>query len=212
MTTIQPPIGILGGTFDPVHLGHLHIALCVLKQTLVNKVLFLPCYQPVHRLIPHASVQERIAMIQLAIKNVPNLSLDTHEIDRKGPSYMIDTLTSLRTDYPYTPLSLILGIDVYQNITSWKRYQALLDYAHLLIINRRDFIFKQHPNSWLQKHETDQLGDLTTSLAGRILFLDISACDISATLIRQRIKDHKDISDLVPLNVAEYIRVHQLYL
>ncbi|MBA2653825.1 MAG: nicotinate-nucleotide adenylyltransferase [Gammaproteobacteria bacterium] len=207
---IADPLGILGGTFDPIHNGHLQIAASIIDATSVNTIKFMPCYLPVHRPEPESIVNDRVAMIKLALES-SSLSLDEREIRRKSPSYMIDSLISLREDFPLHPLCLILGADAYQNIITWKKWQELLEYAHLIIINRPHFPFKLHPHPLLAKHETQNPNDIRTHLAGSILFLAIPPCPISATSIRQKIKNNEDITALVPRKVADYIHQHDLY-
>jgi nicotinate-nucleotide adenylyltransferase len=210
MGKLQPPLGILGGTFDPIHQGHLYIADCAFKQTPIKKIKIIPCYQPVHRSPPKASVEDRVAMVKLAIQGIPYLELDELEINRKGLSYTIDTLTTLRKNYPLAPISLILGTDAYQSITTWRRWQELLDYSHLLVLKRPHFIFS-HTNHWLAEREAKDRQDLVSQKAGKIFFIEIPSNTISSTQVREKIKKGVDISCLVPIKVATYIKEHHLY-
>lgn len=130
------PIGILGGTFDPVHFGHLRTAL-ELKQILdLQEIKFLPCHTPVHKELPSAHPHHRIAMLQLAIANESGFALDDRELRRATPSYMIETLTSLRQELNDTPLILIMGSDAFTNLPTWKNWQQLLDMAHIAVAIR----------------------------------------------------------------------------
>lgn len=205
------PLGILGGTFDPIHLGHLHIAYYVLQETPVKKIGFVPSYQPVHRSSPLASADDRTKMIKLAIKNTPEFYVDTREIERETPSFMIDTLMSLRKDFPQTPLVLILGMDAYLNLPAWKDWQDLLNYAHIVVVNRPSIELSSHPNAWLKKHEQSNPHVLTEKLAGNVLLIETPPSSITATEIRKRIRDQKSILEWVPESVARYIDQHHLY-
>src|SRR5579864_366976 len=118
MDHIQKPIGILGGTFDPIHFGHLRSALELHQALDLAEVRLIPCYQPVHRKSPIASPEQRLAMVRKAVENEPALQVDSCEIQRKGPSYMIDTLLTLHKKLPHTPLCLIMGIDALLNFPS----------------------------------------------------------------------------------------------
>jgi nicotinate-nucleotide adenylyltransferase len=206
----QEPIGIVGGTFDPIHKGHIHIALTTLEKTPITTIHFLPCYQPVHRRPPQTLLQDRLEMIRLAIKPYPAFVLDKREIIRSGPSYMIDTLISLREAYPERSLGLILGADAYLHLPEWKSWQLLLEYAHLIVISRIS-VEIINPIHWLQKRETRDSKRITQTLAGSILLLETSVYLVSATLVRQRIKHHQPIVDLVPGEVVNYIKKHHLY-
>lgn len=202
------PIGILGGTFDPIHLGHIYIALAVLEKLKLQEIKFLPCYQPVHRNLPSASPKDRVAMINIGIKDYNSFTVDEREFRRGGPSYMIDTLISLRNEYPTTPLCLILGMDAYSNIQTWKRWQELLEYAHFIVVTRPCL----HPSvQALKPFETSEKAKLFEQLSGSILFLDIKPCDITATEIRRRIKEKQEVTPLLPPGVYDYILEHRLY-
>lgn len=209
---IEQPVGILGGTFDPIHNGHLYIASSIHQKLLIKEIKFTPCYVPVHRDIPHTSTKDRITMINLALENYPHFTLDQREILRQEPSFMIDTLTSFRNEYTQSPLCLILGADAYLKIPSWKKWKELLDYAHFVVVNRPSYDFKQHPNAWLESKEITETQFLFENLNGGVFFLNISPSLISATVIRQKILHHETIADLVPFNVANYIEQHELYL
>jgi len=123
----QQPIGILGGTFDPVHNGHIQLAQAILKKLPLEKILFIPCYQPVHRGKPIATPQQRLNMLRLVTDTEPKFAISEAEINRQGPSYMIDTLAELKKLYPYNPLCLTLGMDAFAKLDTWHQWQQLLD-------------------------------------------------------------------------------------
>lgn len=207
-------IGILGGTFDPIHNGHLHIATSLLKQLPLDEVRFLPCFTPVHRAAPIASPQDRLAMLRLACANLPNITIDEHEIHRQGPSYMIDTLRELKKEQPNDHFCLILGQDSFNFFDLWFEWQSILDYCHLIIVNR------PHSNNEFNKTlqqfiiEFRSLNSNSLSLLpnGKIFFCEISPLDISATQLRRQLnKKHYDEKAISPL-VLQYIIQHRLYL
>lgn len=130
-------IGILGGTFDPIHFGHLRTALDVVEDLNLQQLRFIPCGEPPHRDQPHASPAQRLAMVQLAIASESRFMVDAREIQRGGPSYMVETLESLRQELgEQQSLGLIVGLDAFAALDSWYRWQDLIDLAHLIIMTR----------------------------------------------------------------------------
>lgn len=206
---INPAIGILGGTFDPIHNGHLYIANSVAEQLSIPTIKFIPCYQPVHRRATEASVNDRVAMLMLALAKHPQFELDLREIERQGPSYMIDTLKSLRQDYPGSPLNLLLGADAFENITSWTSWTELLDYGNFIVINRLNYAIRM-PDPFFEDKLILNSQDLQT-LHGQVYKFEIEPCEISATQVREALKNQKDINNLVPKDVADFIHEQHLY-
>lgn len=213
MNKLHPPIGILGGTFDPIHQGHIHLALELLSELKFECIKFLPCYQPVHRSMPVTTPEDRVQMIKIAIKDQPQLSLDLREIERAGPSYMIDTLISLRNELPNTPLCLILGLDSFNHIDTWKCWKELLVYAHFIVVNRPSVQLTQNSDilKIFEQHQINDKRQLSLHVAGGILFVNIVPSPISATEIRHRIQAKLPVAQLLPHGVAEYIHDHDLY-
>lgn len=210
---LKQAMGILGGTFDPIHFGHLRTALELLQSLSLAHVRLLPCYQPVHRKQPSASPEDRLAMVQAAIHHTSGLVVDTTEIDRKGPSYTIDTLNHLRTENPHTPFCLIMGIDALLGFPSWHQWQSILELAHLVIAHRPLYHLPQTGvvATLLKERLTHDKKTLHESLAGRILLHPVTALDISATDIRKQIAQGKSPQFLLPDAVAEYIKTHGVY-
>lgn len=210
---LHKPIGILGGTFDPIHNGHIELALQILQQTPVETIKLLPCFQPVHKERLYASAIDRVAMIEIAIRSYPDLQLDRTEIERGGASYMIDTLTSLSMRLPLTPLCLILGQDAFSRFSSWKRWIDLFSLAHIIVANRPDShpVYPSELAAQVEQRRIDDPQLLTKQLAGSILWVDIPPIAISATKIRSRIHTRQSIEDLVPQDIDTYIYEHHLY-
>lgn len=209
----KQPIGILGGTFDPIHQGHLQIALIALQQLHLQKIHFIPCFQPPHRNQPIASPNDRLAMVKLAIGNNTAFNADDREIKRGNISYTIDTLKSLRQDYPDTPLCLIIGTDAFQKLQQWHHWKELIDYAHLVVMHRQTDQPKQADIfTWAQSHATEDISDLSHYRKGVIYFLMITPILISATKIRNKIKTRsQNLKNELPKKVLDYIKTHHLY-
>lgn len=207
------PIGILGGTFDPIHMGHLRMAIELQGAFNLSKVHIIPCLQPVHRKLPSASAEQRLAMVKCAVAHEPSLIADDREIRRKGPSYMVDTLQQMREELPNTPLCLLLGIDAFLGFASWHRYNEILDIAHIVIAHRPQY---QLPESGIiaemvkKKRQTDT-SFIHQHLAGGILLWPVTALDISATDIRKQIAMGKNPRYLLPDDVYQYIQQHGVY-
>ena len=208
---MEQPLGIFGGTFDPVHLGHLHIALMAQKHLNLAKVKLIPCYQSPARLAPIASPTDRANMIKLAIASYHLLSLDERELMRPQVSYTIETLKSLRHEFPATPLVLIIGSDAFATLTSWHAWRKILDYAHLAVVNRPKTPLSDI-GGFLSQYQTLDFLDFHQYLNGRILVIDLAALEISSSQIRKLLREKKDITSLVTKEVAEYIKQHNLYV
>ena len=206
-------IGILGGTFDPIHFGHLRMALELYESLNLAKVHIIPCYQPVHRKLPIASAQQRLEMTICATASEPALFVDPREIQRQSPSYTIDTLREMRAEMPSTPFCLLLGIDAFLGFTSWHSWEEILTHTHLVVAHRPQY---QIPTSGvlaelMQKRLQYDSSFLHENLAGGILFHPITALEISATDIRKQIAMGKNPRYLLPNDVYEYIKSHKTY-
>lgn len=213
---IANPIGILGGTFDPIHLGHIHLASVIKQQCALQSVRILPCNQsPLKNHQPIASPMQRIAMIKLAIAKYDYLMMDDREIQRQGISYMVDTLQSLRAELTKIPLCLIMGIDAFVQFDSWHRWQEIPELVHLIIANRPNApMLQQNPviTKLFNSRRIDNPELLKTKAAGFILFTDIKPLPIAAIDIRKLIKEHGNASNLLAPTVWQYIVEHKLYL
>lgn len=201
-------IGIYGGTFDPVHYGHLRTALEVMENLALQSVRFIPCRVPPHRRQPRFSAQQRRRFLELALADAPGFILDTRELDRPGPSYMVDTLTSLRREVGEQPLCLILGLDAFLGLPGWHRWQSLFDLAHLVVMDRPGYWPEWQP-PLLERVEhlgTADPQELRRVPAGRIYFTRVTRLDISGTLIRRCLKQGRDPRYLLPDAVLDLIK------
>jgi nicotinate-nucleotide adenylyltransferase len=206
-------IGLLGGTFDPIHFGHLRTALELREALELSEVRLIPCYLPVHRKIPIASAIDRLEMVKCAIEKENDLVADDCEIKRKAPSYSIDTVLELKKKYPGRPLCLIMGIDALLGFPSWHRYEDILSEAHLIIAHRPQY---QLPKTGIVadllkqrlKHHSDALKD---KKGGNIMLHPVTPLEISATDIRKQIAIGKNPRFLLPDRVYEYIQINGVY-
>src|SRR3990167_634425 len=207
MSTLNPPIGILGGTFDPIHIGHLRLALEAYDALRLAKVHLVPCFTPVHRSMPIASPNDRLAMLLAATKEEPALFADPCEILRRTPSYMIDTLETLRLNLPNTPFCLIIGLDAFLEFHTWRRYHDIAKIAHIIVAHRPNVTLPTHGISThlFQTHQQTNASSLHQSLGGSLFMLQIAALDISASTIRKQITLQQHVRYLIPETVYQYI-------
>lgn len=206
-------IGLLGGTFDPIHEGHLAIAEQVYKALSLSYVDFIPCFLPPHRKMPGASAQDRLKMVKLAIADHQNFRLNTIEFEKKQISYTIDTLQLLREKNPTQPFCFIIGEDAFACFDTWHEYQKILALTHLIVVTRKmkTITYSQAAKTLQQTHETKNINDLHHQSAGSIYFLSIPPIPFSATKIRTLLAENqKGISGL-PAVVKKYIKAHHLY-
>lgn len=211
---LPSPIGILGGTFDPIHQGHLQLAQIVLEKLNFAEIRFIPNFKPPHRPTPMVSHQKRLAMLKLALEDHPRFVIDTREIERKGISYTIDTLKSLRTDFPDTPLCWIIGFDEFAKLNTWHAWQSLIHFVHFIII-KRPVIDKKLPpeiEQLLYMHETEDKAELEKTIHGKIYQLNTPFFDIAATEIRNQFAKKEEPIKGLPEKVYEYIQQKGLYI
>lgn len=207
------PIGIFGGTFDPIHFGHLRPALELLERLSLAEIRFIPCRYPPHRQAPIASPEQRLAMLQLAITGEPGFMVDERELTRLGPSYMVDTLASLRAEKGSVPLCLILGTDAFRGLPKWHRWVELIELAHFLVVKRPG---EPLPQEGELRHLLDERcicnpAQLEQQSAGFILPLELTQLEISATRIRTLIRAGWSARYLLPDAVWNYIQMKRLY-
>ncbi|CAA9890207.1 putative nicotinate-nucleotide adenylyltransferase [Candidatus Methylobacter favarea] len=203
-------IGIFGGTFDPIHYGHLRSAVEVEDIFGLTEIRFIPGANPPHREQPVALAAQRMQMLELAIKNRPGLIADARELDREGYSYTVDTLKSLRREFPRLPLLLFIGSDAYNNLTAWHQWRQLFDYAHVVVMTRPG-CRRQELDELFKVTQAKEIKELAQNAAGKLFFQRITQLDISATAIRTMIAEKKNPAFLLPDAVIEYIKQHKLY-
>jgi nicotinate-nucleotide adenylyltransferase len=207
-------IGVFGGTFNPIHHGHLRIAQEIAETLRLSQVKFIPSANPPHKTQPQVSAQQRAAMVELAIQDNPLFSLDMRELERTGPSYTIDTLKSLRSEHPHDTFCLMIGADAFAHFDQWHDWQSILNYCHLILVPRPDahhLILSPALSTLLKQHATSVLDQLTLQPHGCIIEQEVTALDISSSQIRTVIGQRKNPIYLTPPQVAEYLQQHRLY-
>ena len=209
-------IGILGGTFNPIHLGHLHLVNQLQAKLSFDSIRFMPAALPALKDTPSVTAEQRAEMVKIAIANQPRFTLDTRELSRAGTSYTIDTLISLREELGnQISLCWLMGFDAFAHLNAWHRWQELLNYAHLIVVKRPHSEDLSSLNAdvkaLLESHETKNAEEIKNQTCGKILIQEISALDISSTDIREKIPNKQDLSSMVPEAVLSYIQQHDLY-
>lgn len=207
-------VGILGGTFDPIHIGHLVSAQVARDALELTSVRFLPSYHPPHRPGPPvASGASRLAMIDLAISGTPGWHASDLELTRQGTSYTYDTLSALHAEgLAPSQIFFILGADAFAEIRTWSRYPAVLDAAHFVVIERHGTALRSIPTRLPELAPRLAVpADISSSTGTRVVFIEAHTPDVSSTMVRERVRKGEDISDLVPRDVAAYIAQHGLY-
>lgn len=206
-------LGVLGGTFDPVHIGHLRSALEVAELLGLDEVRLLPNARPPHRDTPQVSPEDRLAMVSCAVEGVERLGVDARELARDKPSYTIDTLESMRAELgARDQLFLILGWDAFCGLPGWHRWEELLEHCHILVLQRPDADVEppdELRNLLAARSESDPTA--MSGPAGHISFVWQTPLSVSATQIRQLLASGKSVRFLVPDAVLAYIETHGLY-
>jgi nicotinate-nucleotide adenylyltransferase len=206
-------LGILGGTFDPIHYGHLRPAREAQTALRLDSLNLVPAAEPPHRSAPVASAAQRLAMTRLALEEFPELNVDDRELRMGGPSYTVRTLESYRTELGDTvSLCLLMGTDAFEGISSWHQWQRLPELAHIVVLQRPGWGWDvEGLPSWCRDRICERSDELRDSPRGRLYFQAVSPQDISATALRREIAEGIDVSRKLPGAVLEYIREQGLY-
>ncbi len=206
-------IGILGGTFDPVHFGHLRPALEIQQYLGLQEVRLIPCRIPPHRPQPLASAAQRVAMLEVAIRQHPVLRVDTRELQRDGPSWTLDTLVSLRKELGGQGMCLLLGMDAFRGLSTWHRWHELIDYCHMVVMTRPGTVLPEQGvlADFIGLHRVLDAAALEQHASGLLLFHPVSQLEISGTSIRKQLAAGKDPGYLLPDPVIDIIHKEGLY-
>lgn len=210
------PLVVLGGTFDPIHRGHLQSAMDICYRLELDSITLMPNGQPAHRQATETTPQQRLDMLQLAIADHHNLCIDHREMERQGASYTLDTLLELRQQHgDERPIIFCLGSDVFAGLPSWGQWQQLPNHAHLLILQRAKFDWPTDANliHWYNQHRCDDFRQLMRQPAGCICSVTLGQYNISATQVRNSIASGQSATSkgwLTPA-VAAYVAAHNLY-
>ncbi|MFQ3185463.1 nicotinate-nucleotide adenylyltransferase [Marinomonas primoryensis] len=207
-------VAIMGGTFDPIHNGHLRTAVEVLDRYQYSELRLIPCFQPVHKGRPSVSPQQRLEMAKLAISGDARLRVDSREMDREGPSYSVDTLRDIRSEIgPNESLIMVLGMDSFLSLPTWLNWQQLIQYSHLLVVSRPgwepDLISEL--SAFCENYRAASSHELQCAPSGRVWFETLTPLGISSSMIRALARKNESIAYLLPEPVQKYIEQHQLY-
>lgn len=207
------PIGIFGGTFDPIHYGHLRSAFEMLQALDFEEVRFIPCGEPPHRGVTYATAEQRSRLVELAIHGQDGFIADDRELKRGGPSYTVDTLESLRNEFPGRSLGLIVGMDAFLGLPGWHRWDEILDIAHIVVAHRPGW---KAPDigalgKLISDYGTHRVEDLHTATAGRVHIHAVTQLEISSTEIRDLVAAGRDPRFLMPDAVRDDILDFEIY-
>ena len=212
-------LGILGGTFDPIHCGHVELARELRAALELSAVRFIPAGDPPHRAAPVATAMQRLAMVELAVTGLSGCEVDAREICRPGRSYTVPTLEELRGEAPARPLALIVGADAFLGLPTWHRWHELFDLAHLIVVARPGVTFERAlpaplAAEWSRRLRNDAAA-LSAEPAGTIVTQAITAHPVSASAIRAQLARGSEgvaaVRGLLPAAVLAYIDRNQLY-
>jgi len=204
-------IGVFGGSFDPVHYGHLRPVQETAAALALKPVLYIPSGRPPHRPPPRASAEDRVAMLRLALGDDPGFRVDSREIERFGPSYTVETLESLRETYRDATFCLLVGMDAFLGLPQWHRWEELFELAHVAVMQRPGIPEPVTLPDWARERLCDSPRALARAPAGRCYIQPVTPLDISSTRVRERLARGLDVSQWLPPSVLEYIREHRLY-
>ena len=201
------PIGIFGGTFDPIHYGHLRTAFEMLQALRLAEVRFIPTGDPPHRGTTYASTELRLDMVRVATQGQPGFTVDDCELRRDGPSFTIDTLAEIREEHPRASLGLIIGMDAFLGLTSWRRWEEILDLAHIVVAHRPGWKAPDigELGDLITAHGTHRVNDLHDVPHGRVHIHAVTQLEIASTEIRDLIAAGRDPRFLMPDAVRDVI-------
>ena len=197
-------IGIYGGSFDPVHLGHLITAESIKKELNFERLFLLPCCEPVHKNSLHYSSEQRLEMLSLAIKEFPSLEIDTREIDRGGSSYMIKTLAEIVKEFKDSTICLIIGMDSFVTFKTWRKWEEFAKLVHLIILPRNT---NQHSQKGLDTFDIAfDKNHLNNKTSGLLYFSNSELIDISSSDIRGKIASNQNLDGLTPSSIINILQ------
>lgn len=206
-------LGVFGGMFDPIHLGHIKAALYAQELLGLDRIKLVPCNQPNHRSEAFADASHRVQMLELSVADFPCLEIDTIEIQRGGVSYAVETLKQFRQSRVAEHLVFVLGIDAFNTLNRWHQWESLLTYCDLLVLPRDDVAVDAEVSGavQLESRRVAQPQQLFDSLAGNIYIDQQFHFDSTSTQVRNSIEGHADLDGLLDPTVIDYIYEHQLY-
>ena len=197
-------IGIYGGSFDPVHLGHLQTATSIKNELNIDRLFMLPCFEPVHKNSLNYTSKQRLQMLDLAIKEFNSLEIDTREILRGGNSFMIDTLLDLKESFKNESICLIIGMDSFIKFKTWKNWDEFSKLIHLVVLPRNG---DQPVSKTLTTFETvENIDKLKSNSSGHLYFSNSQMIDISSSAIRGKIAANQNLDNLLPISIINFLK------
>ena len=204
-------IGIFGGAFDPVHKGHVSSIIELKDKLDFSELKIIPCNIPAQKEKTIASNSERLEMLKLAFDEFDNINIDSFELDKKGISYTVDTLEAItKKSKSGQHLTLIMGLDAFINLTSWKNYERILELSSILILRRPNYVLKKNYLAQFEHELTDDL-EIFLNSKGKIIFFTLTQLDISSSEIKKAIKNNKSCEDYLDKKVLEFINDKSIY-
>jgi len=206
-------LGIFGGTFDPLHMGHINPILEAASQLSINKIALIPCHIPSHKGAASTSSEHRLAMVKLLCQQYPIFFPDEREIKRNKPTYSIDTLRELRKLHPQTPLCFFIGMDSLHSLPTWRHWQELCELCHFVVCQRggQTAQFSPQISQLLKERQVTMPGEIQRTRSGKIFIADTKPVAISSTALRARLAKQLPVDGLIPAPVVRYIKQHKLY-
>ncbi|WP_286265642.1 nicotinate-nucleotide adenylyltransferase [Thalassotalea atypica] len=206
-------IAILGGTFDPIHLGHIIPAQQIIGWMSISELILLPAHIPPHKSRPLTPSNVRVEMVELVCQQHDNIACDTRELSRNKPSYTIDTLKEFRQEYPAHRLFFLIGMDSLISFTTWFEWQNILKLCHIVVSTRPGYdkdTLSEETKQLLEQRQVS-LESLGKEKSGKIIMAPPCEYDISSTMVREYIAQQKTVEQYLTPEVAKYINAHQLY-
>lgn len=206
-------IAIFGGTFDPIHLGHINMAQQCVQQCQLDTLYFMPCAIPAHKAKPGISDEHRINMLKLAIENNPHFAIDYRELNREGASYSLLSLKELRAENPSSPIMFLIGMDSFNSLDKWFKWQEIVELCHIVVYQRPGQHCQVSGELAVYKENafTEQLSQLQQTHAGKLFFLNGLQVNAASSEIRKKLHLNDNIAKLLPTTVSQYIAQHHLY-
>ncbi len=210
---LNAPMGIFGGTFNPIHHGHLRSALDICSVLSLDSIMLMPAFMSPHKTQQSIDTKHRLAMLESATQTCPLLTVSDFEINNPEISYTVNTIEYFREKYPSTPLCFLMGMDSFLQFTTWHRWQDILRNSHLVVSQRPGYILSDNSTvtTLLNNHQAMCARELQQSLGGLIYLHDAHPLAISSSGIRHLISQSQPITFLTPLSVENYISQHHLY-
>ncbi|TMP25588.1 nicotinate-nucleotide adenylyltransferase [Pseudoalteromonas rubra] len=207
-------IALFGGTFDPIHLGHINMATQCANTLGLSELRFLPNAVPVHKQGPDVSTDDRLAMLQLATAHDPRFTIDRRELERDTPSYSLLTLQEIKAEYPQRAIVFLMGMDSFNSLDKWYRWQEIITLCHIVVYQRPgdDFAPSKALQDYLTRARCTEPAQLSAQFSGLCYFLPGQPFDAASSTIRNAIKRRQVVEPWLNNTVLEYIQAHQLYL